>query len=176
LDCKRYELALLYAADCGNTAAVKRLEQNGPPPYYGAGIVNKYLTISATIDDYLGDPNHELNRGLEPFFLAEYGYLEKANYARGIYQTFDSLYPQLQNVDLTWQAARLEVPVYLLVEKMDAQADIPAIERYIKLLDAPHKEIIWLENSHREWEIERMNEVAEILVERVLAAQVENVE
>ncbi len=167
-DCKRYELALLYAADCGDTAAVKRLQKNGPPPYSGQGLTDKYFEISNVIDDYLGAPHTELRQSFAPLFLSEYGFLDKANHLRSMYESFQTMYPQLQDVDLTTQAARLDVPIYLLVEPMDAQTDIPAIERYLKLLQAPHKEIIWLKNSHRQWETERMSEVAEILVERVL--------
>ncbi len=59
--------------------------------------------------------------------------------------TFNLVYPQIQDVNFIKQANKLEVPVYFLIGKHDYTARF--IKDYVKILDAPSKEIYWFENS-----------------------------
>lgn len=60
---------------------------------------------------------------------------------------FNAVYPQLEDLDLRTQAAELQVPVYFFVGRHDVNAMIPLVEQYYDVLETPHKEIVWFEQS-----------------------------
>jgi pimeloyl-ACP methyl ester carboxylesterase len=143
-----YQLALKIAAERGATATVNRLQRNGPPPYTGTGIAMKYAAYNNVLFDYMGSARLEQVLLLVPQFAREYGLLDKLNFARGLIDSFPVVYPQLRDLDFTTQAARLDVPMYFLVGRRDVNAMASLVERYYNLLDAPHKELIWLDAGH----------------------------
>jgi hypothetical protein len=53
------------------------------------------------------------------------------------------------DLDFTRSAAKLDFPVYLLVERADVNAISPLPERYHTVLQAPQKALIWFESEHR---------------------------
>jgi hypothetical protein len=85
---------------------------------------------------------------LAPQFAREYGLVDKVNFDRGLIESYAVVYPQLRDLDFTTQAARLQVPMYFLVGRQDVNAMASLVERYYSVLDAPHKELIWLESGH----------------------------
>jgi proline iminopeptidase len=54
---------------------------------------------------------------------------------------------ELMTVDLMKTAPKLEVPVYFLIGRHDYNTPFKIAEEYYNMLNAPHKEIIWFENS-----------------------------
>jgi pimeloyl-ACP methyl ester carboxylesterase len=54
----------------------------------------------------------------------------------------------MDSVDFTTQATRLQVPVYFLVGRNDTNALPQLVEQYYNVLQAPHKELIWLNSGH----------------------------
>jgi pimeloyl-ACP methyl ester carboxylesterase len=143
-----YALALKIAADRGETATLDTLHRNGPPPYAGHGMAMKYAVYNNVLFDYMGSPRLEQVLVLVPQFAREYGLVDKVNFARGLIESFPVVYPQLRDLDFTTQAARLDVPMYFLVGRRDVNAMASLVERYYKVLDAPHKELIWLDSGH----------------------------
>jgi pimeloyl-ACP methyl ester carboxylesterase len=147
-DIMGYELALQYLADKGDTAGVEKLRSNGPPPYGGDDLVNKYLAYIDVLNDYMGAPRYALVVPIVPFLAPEYGYVDKVDHTRGLIESFRVVYPQLSDLDFTTQANNLEVPVYIFLGRHDVNAMTSLVERYYKVLEAPHKELIWLEAGH----------------------------
>lgn len=147
-DIMGYELALQYLADKGDTAGVEKLRSNGPPPYSGNDLVNKYLAYIDVLNDYMGAPRYALVVPIVPFLAPEYGYVDKVDHTRGLIESFRVVYPQLSDLDFTTQANNLEVPVYIFLGRHDVNAMTSLVERYYKVLEAPHKELIWLEAGH----------------------------
>lgn len=147
-DIMGYELALQYLADKGDTAGVEILRSNGPPPYSGNDLVNKYLAYIDVLNDYMGAPRYALVVPIVPFLAPEYGYVDKVDHTRGLIESFRVVYPQLSDLDFTTQANNLEVPVYIFLGRHDVNAMTSLVERYYKVLEAPHKELIWLEAGH----------------------------
>ena len=74
--------------------------------------------------------------------------VDKINHTRGLIESFEIVYPQLKDLDFITQAVRLEVPVYLFAGRNDVNAMSPLVEDYYNLLDAPRKELIWLDGGH----------------------------
>jgi pimeloyl-ACP methyl ester carboxylesterase len=98
----------------------------------------------------------------------EYGLYDKLNYVRGALDTLNVVYPQLWEVDLRQQAARLDVPVYLLKGRYDVNAPTVLTEEYYQMLAAPHKELVWFEHSgHNPW-ISELARFVDVMVNTVL--------
>jgi pimeloyl-ACP methyl ester carboxylesterase len=124
----------------------------------------KYAVYNNVLFDFMDSPRLEQVLVLVPQFAHEYGLVDKVNFARGLIESFPVVYPQLRDLDFTTQAARLDVPVYFLVGRRDVNAMVSLVERYYKVLDAPHKELIWLEAGHGAGP----EEIADAMVNHVL--------
>jgi len=143
-----YEIALRTATEKGDSGTVNTLSRNGPPPYEGEGMAIKYAVYNNVLFDIMGSPSLEMVLLLVPQFAREYGLVDKVNFGRGLVESFTVVYPQLRDLDFTTQAARLDLPVYFLVGRQDINAMATLVERYYNVLQAPHKELIWLESGH----------------------------
>ena len=54
--------------------------------------------------------------------------------------------------DLRTDYSKINVPIYFFLGRHDINAPISLVENYLNVLEAPHKEIIWFENSgHSPW-------------------------
>lgn len=147
-DVMGYRLALSYLGERGDTAAAEVLRRNGPPPYREGDVTGKYLAFLDVLNDYMGAPRYALIAPIVPVFAPEYGLVDKVNHTRGLIDSFAVVYPQLSDLDFTTQARTLEVPVYFLTGRNDVNAMSSLVERYYGVLQAPHKELIWLEGGH----------------------------
>ncbi len=61
-------------------------------------------------------------------------------------------------------AARLDVPIYFIVGRHDVNAMASLVERYYNVLQAPHKELIWLDSGHGA----TAEEILDVMVNHVL--------
>lgn len=174
-----YEFALKLARDQGNMAKVAELERQGPPPYGGDGVTWKQAAYLLDGFAYMNsDPNIAQEDGFDTFqdlLSPEYGLYDKVNWARGVLDTGNVMFPQLwrADVDLRRDAPRLDVPVYFLIGRHDINAPTRLAEEYFQMLDAPHKELIWFEHSgHNPW-VHESDRFVEVLVNRLLGSQPE---
>jgi pimeloyl-ACP methyl ester carboxylesterase len=143
-----YAIAVDYSAERGDSAAVETLRRNGPPPYSGPDMLAKNGAYLDILNEYMGEPRLSLAIPIVPFLAPEYSLVDKVNHTRGFIESFEVVYPQLSGVDFTTQAARLDVPVYMFVGQHDVNAMSSLAEEYFNVLQAPHKELIWLEGGH----------------------------
>lgn len=141
-----YRLALELAQ--GDKKLLQKLTANGEPPYTGDGMALKYALYNNVLFDYMGSANLQTVLLLVPQFAREYGLVDKVNFARGLAESFSVVYPQLRDLDFKTQAAELDVPVYFLVGKNDVNAMASLVEEYYNVLEAPYKELIWLDSGH----------------------------
>jgi pimeloyl-ACP methyl ester carboxylesterase len=150
-----YELALEIARKKGDTEKIKKLTANGPPPYYDKDVTWKSAEYLNYLSSYMTQNPSIKNSGYNTFrdiFSNEYGIIDKINYFRGIVNTFNHVYPQLYSIDMRTDYTNLEVPVYFFLGRHDINAPTSLVEEYFKVLNAPHKEIIWFEHSgHSPW-------------------------
>lgn len=150
-----YKKVLELAKEKHDEKTVKKLLANGLPPYYGKDVTWK----SAVYIDYISNcmaKDPEIKNGgyhtTRDLFSPEYGILDSVNFLRGILDTFNQVYPQLYDIDLRTDYAKLEIPVYFLLGKHDINAPISLAQDYYDLLKAPKKEIVWFEHSgHSPW-------------------------
>jgi len=147
-DVQGYELALQHLAEVGDQKQLETLRRNGPPPYTGDNVVEPYLAFLDVLNEYMGADRYALIVPIAPFMAPEYGYIDKINHTRGLIDSFNAVYPQLQEVDFTTQAIRLEVPTYIFFGRNDVNANASLAERYFNLLEAPRKQLFWLKGGH----------------------------
>jgi pimeloyl-ACP methyl ester carboxylesterase len=108
--------------------------------------------------------------GLDPFGMlgSEYALMEKANVLRGLIDTFEQLYPQLDGLDLRESARKLDVPVWIL----DGAAELPARRSlalaWFDLLEAPRKELVTFEEAAHAVAFQQADEVQRLLVEEII--------
>ena len=161
-----YELALRLVTEQGDMATANTLRRYGPPPYADDGMALKYAVYNNVLFRYMDSPTLQLVLLLVPQFAREYGFVDKVNFARGLIESYAVIYPQLRDLDFTTQAAKLGTPIYFLVGRHDVNAMTSLVERYYNVLQAPHKELIWLESAHGA----TAKEIEDALVNHVLAA------
>lgn len=172
----KYDLSLRLAQEHRDLELVKKLQQQGAPPYYGNDVMTKMLTYLNVQKKYRNDQQNlaiakpKFNIVLELITSSEYGLVDKVNLflSRGELETVGVVFPQLWGVDFRKQATRIKVPVYFLIGRHDGTTSPKLTEEYFNLLTAPHKELIWFEHSgHGIW----MNESAkfiDVMVNKVL--------
>lgn len=143
-----YELALRIANERGDMNLAETLRRNGPPPYGGEGMALKYAVYNNVLFDYMGNARLELILTLVPQLAREYGLWDRVNFDRGLIESFAVVYPQLRELDFTTEANQIDVPMYFLHGHNDVNATASLVERYFNVLQAPRKELIWLESGH----------------------------
>lgn len=167
-----YDFALRWAQERGDTAQVEALTQQGPPPYYGEGVAWKQAAYLLDTYSYMNQDPAITDNGTNTFRdlgVPEYGLYDKVSWFRGVLETLGFVYPQLWDVDFRKQATQLDVPVYFLIGRHDINAPTALTEQYFELLEAPHKEIVWFENSgHTPW-VSESDRFVQAMVDTVLA-------
>jgi pimeloyl-ACP methyl ester carboxylesterase len=143
-----YELALQHLEEQGDTGRAEELRRNGPPPYYGDNVVSPYVAFLDVLNEIMGTPRFTVIVPVIPFFVPEYGYIDKINHTRGLVESFNAVYPQLENLDFKEQAPELKVPVRFFVGRHDVNATASLVEEYYNSVAAPDKKLIWLEGGH----------------------------
>lgn len=129
---------LAWAERTGKTKLAATLRANGPPPYAD---ITKYEPVVAhehTWNRYPTlDTSHEMPGAL---MVPEYSLIDKLNAFRGFLDTAHYLYPQLQDLDLRYDAARLAVPYFLVLGEHEARGRAEPADAYFEALAAPYKE------------------------------------
>lgn len=166
-DVMGYELAIQYLSDKGDTRKVEQLRHFGPPPYDGPGMLDKYVAFLDVLNEYMGSLPYTVAVPIVPFFAPEYGYVDKINHTRGLQDSFPVVYPQLRDLDFMKQAPKLDVPVYLFAGRNDVNAMSSLVEGYYNALQAPRKQLIWLEGGHG-LEDSNLGQFVDVMVHQVL--------
>ena len=164
-----------YAARTGDDALAAKLAEIGEPPYRdipwaNANLLAWYEYLYAPYTPSPGYLARGEAGGLDPFGIlgSEYNLVEKTSVLRGLIDTFALLYPQLYGIDLRRDAARLEVPVYLLdgAGELAGRRDL-ALDWFAGL-DAPSKAQITFDGAAHAVAFEQADAVDRLLVERIL--------
>ncbi|HNU05351.1 MAG TPA: alpha/beta hydrolase [Anaerolineae bacterium] len=149
-----YDLVLDHSRQHGDTAFVETLATQGPPPYFGRNPILPYAKLFGREYQIFEAPNvkdEAYRRDGDAIMLMlkqpEYGWLDRVYYLLGLMTTFNAVYPQLQEVDFRLDAARLDLPVYIVLGRHDMNNPSPIPEAYFQRLEAPEKALIVFENS-----------------------------
>jgi pimeloyl-ACP methyl ester carboxylesterase len=172
-DTLMYAFAIEQATAQDRTDTVETLQQNGPPPYNSGVLIGRFGTMNGVVNDYMASQAHGEGTGhnlmLDSLAAQEYGLLDKVYWLLGLARTFTTVYPQLYDLDFRTQATELEVPVYFIKGRWDINASNVLLEEYFALLDAPHKALIWFEESAHTPSWDEPKHFVDVMVNTVLA-------
>ena len=65
------------------------------------------------------------------------------------------------------QARKLDIPVYIFAGRNDVNAMSSLVQRYYNVLEAPRKELIWLDGGHGLGD-ENLGQFVDVMVNKVL--------
>lgn len=146
-----WDWTLAQAQEAGDARSVAKLRKIGRPPYAG-DLRSKVIAQRAILGKYRGEV-HGNPRGGLPIVLStllktrEYSWRDRVNFFRGIFATMRVLWPQILELDLVRLAPELKVPVYFLEGRHDYETPSVLAERYLEVLQAPRKALVWFERS-----------------------------
>jgi len=149
-----YNKALEIAQEKGDKSTVNKLNEQGGPPYKKNISMQSATYLTYLFQDMARNPDihHTDHNTLKDIAGPEYGLWDKINYFRALIVTFDHVYPQLYDIDLRKEVTEFEIPIYILHGRHDLNAPTEFVKEYYELIEAPHKELIWFENSgHDNW-------------------------
>jgi pimeloyl-ACP methyl ester carboxylesterase len=140
-----------WARETGRGDLVARLTDVGPPPYATILPYETALSYEHDVYPYDHSPNSEGEGGFsENLLVEEYTLLEQVHALGAMMDTFSVLYPQLQEIDFRRGAAELDVPVYLVQGRHEAEGRAVLADEWFEQLRAPAKTMVVLETSgHR---------------------------
>lgn len=143
-----WEDALAWAERTGDTRLAARLRRNGSPPYTDMLAYDPVVAHEHSWNAYPGfDGSNEMPGIL---MVPEYTFLDRINAFRGFLDSAATLYPQLQGLDFRVDAARLEVPITMVLGEHEARGRAVLAEEWFALLDAPDKRSVVFEGAgHR---------------------------
>lgn len=177
-DIQMYEFALQRATEQGRTNLVETLRRNGPPPYKRDELIGNFGSMNGIVNDYMNahapGEGTEHNLAFDSLAAQEYGLLDKVYWGLSLLNTFPRVYSQLDDVDFRTQATTLKVPVYFIKGRWDINASNSLTEEYFEILDAPHKELIWFEDSAHTPSWDEPLHFTDVMVNTVLAQTAPN--
>jgi pimeloyl-ACP methyl ester carboxylesterase len=174
-DTAAYQLALDYLEETGNTKTLDKLKRQGPPPYTNGDIYSQYAAYSLVLRRYAAEHQHNrtahqrLTLLRDVLFAPEYNAVDKVNYFRGLFRSFNSVYPQLQHVNLIHESRSFKVPIYFVLGRRDVNTMPPFAEAYFAQIEAPRKELVWFEGSEHLPHFEEAERFTQFVAKRVIS-------
>jgi pimeloyl-ACP methyl ester carboxylesterase len=141
-----YMYALKKAQEANDRASISRLEKIGKPPYKGYDDLSVQREILAR---YGGAFCKMTYRDLSGMIFAspDYTQAEKKNFFPGFIKIHNMLWREVTRVNLFDSIRELKVPVYFFTGRHDYGCPFELVEMYCMAIKAPHKEMVWFENS-----------------------------
>lgn len=165
-----YRDTLAWARDMGNDGLVDTLTHLGPPPYETLLDLEATLANEHEVYPYDHSANSEGKGGFsENFFVPEYTLVEQIHLLGGFLDTFNAIYPQIQDIDFRIDATRLDVPVYFVQGAHEAAGRLALFAEWYSLLDAPTKDLVVLGTSGHRPLFEQPGDFVTYMVDTVLA-------
>jgi len=171
-----YRMWLENAEKTGDTKFIELLEAQGEPPYFGKNPVSRYVNIFSReyrVFEMPSIKSEEYRRDGDLLLLAlrqpEYGWLDRVNFMRGLMDTFNVVYPQLQDFDFRDDAQTFDLPVYIILGRHDVNATYWIAEEYSSILQAPHKQLYIFEDSGHGMIWQETDKFHDIMINTVLS-------
>lgn len=144
-----YADTLRWAESAGRADVEARLRAQGPPPYPSIYPYEEVFAHEGDWNRWDRDPGvaAAVNPLANVMPRPELDPVAKLRYAGNIVDSFDALYPTVQDVDLRRDLPSLRVPVYLAQGVHEARGRQELARTWFDGLTAPHKEWVAFERS-----------------------------
>jgi pimeloyl-ACP methyl ester carboxylesterase len=150
-----YADILAWARATGRADVARRMAAQGPPPY---GDVYGYESIMT-----YGPEAYGQSPGAFAIGVPEYTLLQKVHTLTAILDTWDALYPRMQDVDLRIDAPRLQVPVYFVQGANEMRGLAVVFADWYARLQAPARHLDVVAGGGHRVMFERPDRFIEIL-------------
>jgi len=141
-----YRFALDAARRRGHRKATQELEAMGEPPLPIPQLMKQrrwLMTLGGAFGSHMSF-GALLNRTM---FAPEGTPLDLVRMVRGARRSIDALWHQMEPLRLDRDHRRFEVPVFFMLGRFDNQVAATLAAQYFETIDAPHKELVWFEES-----------------------------
>ena len=164
-----YADTLAWARDTGNNDVVDTLTRLGPPPYGTLLDLEATLANEHEVYPYDHSRNSEGAGGFSTnFFVPEYTLVEQIHMLGGFLDTFNFIYPQIQDIDFREDATRLEIPVFFVEGAHEARGRADPFAEWYSMLSAPTKDLVVFDTSGHRPLFEQPDEFVTYMVDTVL--------
>jgi pimeloyl-ACP methyl ester carboxylesterase len=143
-----YDYALARAEANGNDRGVKKLRAIGRPPYDAKSVWVQRKWLSRF--EGRTSPKALVQLGRVLFGGAESSIFDLPNTVRGFRLSLDSLWDELQHVNLVERVPALEMPVFFFLGGHDHYVPTDSTVAYFDVLRAPSKTLVWFDDSGHE--------------------------
>ena len=148
-----YQFTLDQAKAAGDEETVRKLESVGPPikGMYKGGFDGMMVQRNAMMK-YGGYSKSEGKRSyydsfVKPMLLSgEYSLSDLLGIIFGYKKVLKVMWPEIGQEDLT-KYTEFSVPIYVFDGRLDMNTPAELVEEWFAKIYAPHKELIWFENS-----------------------------
>jgi proline iminopeptidase len=167
---------LLAWADENDSALATQLRDFGPPPYGNLWAYGVVMENYGHIEGEYDPPQAAVDRlesadvGFWGMMGSEYSPINKANIFRGLIDTFDVMYPQLQAIDFRQDVRVLNVPIYIFDGEHELRGRRELVYEWFDLLRAPDKRMYTFEDGGHSVALEHADDLHRILLEEILPA------
>lgn len=170
-----YRMLLDHASESGDAAYTQELTDLGEPPYDGPNPILQYKQVLGREYGIFEEPNIKSEAYkregdlMGQAFIPEYGWLDRVGFMLGAMDTFNVVFPQLQEFDFRVDALEFQMPVYFILGRHDVNATYWLAEEYFQMLRAPSKRLYIFEDSGHGMIWQEVDKFHNIMVEDVLA-------
>ena len=171
-----YQLLLEHSRKTGDMQSLQTLEELGEPPYRVKNPIlpySKFFGLEYSFFQGADIKDEEFRRDGDLLLLLfkqpEYGWLDRLYNLLSLKDTFNAVYPQLQEFDFRLDAAKLDLPVYMILGRYDINGTYWIAEEYFNTLQAPHKQLYIFENSGHGMIWEEAEKYHDIMINTVLS-------
>jgi pimeloyl-ACP methyl ester carboxylesterase len=141
-----YAFALAKAEERRHRKAIRQLCAIGPPPHTLATVGTERRWLTAMGGAF--GPNQSLARLVwRGLTSPEASVLDLIRLIQGSRFSLRHLWPELIASNLQRNFRRFEMPVIFLLGRLDMQVVSSVAAAYFDVIEAPHKELVWFENS-----------------------------
>lgn len=155
---KNEEISFEYtrnaALKAGDTEAVKRLDMVGPPVegqykfgYKGMKMQRDLMMKYGGYSKKSGKDNY-LDAFVKPVFLSgEYSALDLIGFLLGYKKVLKQMWPEIGKTCFPKTTTKFEIPIFVFDGRHDMNTPSVLVEDWFNMIEAPHKELIWFEES-----------------------------
>lgn len=149
-----YKFALEAAQAAGDGKAVKALEKLGAPVmgvykggHDGMMIQRRIMMKYGGYSQDKGKRNYVSSMVVPMVRSGEYSLKDLWGLARGHISVLKTMWPEIGATDLAATCADFKMPVFIFDGRLDQNTPAALVQDYFGCIHAPHKELIWFENS-----------------------------
>ena len=163
-----YEFAFSEARKRGNSSALSELKAIGPPPYDS---VDEKLTTGKWVERFGGVFHADLSTGKliwAALNTDEANLIDLVKFGQGNRFSLVALEDEISRLNLSEHYQSFDVPVFFLLGRHDRHVPAILAEQYFGMIKAPHKRLVWFEQSAHNPPFEEPVKFDRVLIEEVL--------